>query len=152
MILEFGFQEIKSDSQETLLLFLLLFLSFFFSFSSVKERETITSLGTLHLRGEIGEGRITHKKKMSLKESKNYVQEKGNESVKVKGVHESLLQESERDIIFFTENFLGKGESRPLLSYPAATATVACIEGRQCSHFFPFSNCLILSGSLLFFH
>jgi len=47
---------------------------------------------------------------MSIKESKNYIQETGAEAAKVKGVHESLLQESERDIIFFTENFLGKGD------------------------------------------
>ena len=46
---------------------------------------------------------------MSLKKSNDYVEEKGSEGAKVKGVHESLLQESERDIIFFTENFLGKG-------------------------------------------
>jgi len=45
---------------------------------------------------------------MSVLESPNYVIEKGVEGAKIKGVQESLLQESEKDIIFFTESFIGK--------------------------------------------
>jgi len=45
---------------------------------------------------------------MAIKPSSNFVIERGVDGAKVKGVHESLLQESEKDIIFFTENFLGK--------------------------------------------
>jgi len=46
---------------------------------------------------------------MSIKPSQVYFEEKPVNEAKVKGVNESLLQESEKDIIFFNENFIGKG-------------------------------------------
>ena len=37
--------------------------------------------------------------------------EHGKPGVKVTGVHESLLQECEKDIIWYRDNFFGKGMS-----------------------------------------
>eukprot|EP00732_Lithocolla_globosa_P005487 Lithocolla_globosa_v1_NODE_5701_length_1199_cov_185.523601.p1 type:complete len:357 gc:universal NODE_5701_length_1199_cov_185.523601:68-1138(+) len=45
---------------------------------------------------------------MSVAPSENFFFEKGEAGAKIKGVHESLLQECEKDIIFFKEHFLGK--------------------------------------------
>ena len=38
--------------------------------------------------------------------------ETGKMSAKVTGVHESLLQECEKDIIWYRDNFFGKGQWR----------------------------------------
>ena len=38
-----------------------------------------------------------------------------NPQAKVTGVHESLLQDSEKDIIWYRENFFGKGATQHFL-------------------------------------
>lgn len=45
---------------------------------------------------------------MSVGKAENFVVEEGVKDAKVRGVHESLLQEAERDIIFYKETFMGK--------------------------------------------
>lgn len=49
---------------------------------------------------------------MSIGPTANFVVEAGRPDAKVTGVHESLLQESEKDIIFYKEFFVGKGARR----------------------------------------
>lgn len=56
---------------------------------------------------------------MSIAPTENFVVEEGEAGAKVTGVHDSLLQECEKDIIFFKEHFLGK-------SARARTACLAC--------------------------
>lgn len=45
---------------------------------------------------------------MSIKPSDNFIIEEGSKEAKITGVHESLLQECEKDIIFYKDHFMGK--------------------------------------------
>lgn len=65
---------------------------------------------------------------MSFVPSTNFLFDKPVNEAKVKGVHESLLQESEKDIMFFTENFMGKDHMNFLaVDSPAGPLSVSVV-------------------------
>jgi len=65
---------------------------------------------------------------MSVGASENFTVEEGVADGKVTGVHESLLQECEKDIIFYKEHFMGKDHANLLaVDSPAGPVSVSLI-------------------------